>query len=226
MALILNIETATSVCSVALSRDGKVIACEESHEANVHAEKLTVFIQDILKKNSVPFKELDAIAVGTGPGSYTGLRIGTSVAKGLCYALEKPMIAIPTLKAMATEAAMLTSAELFCPMIDARRLEVYTGLYDKAGKEVMPVQAMILDENSFSEQLNKHTIAFMGDGMPKLKTLLSGKKNVLWLDDIYASAKNMAGLSEAAFNNKQFADLAYYEPFYLKDFVAKAPKKL
>lgn len=223
MALILNIETATSVCSVALSDKGKTIAFEESEQANVHAEKLTLFIEDVLKKAGVKFNELKAAAVGSGPGSYTGLRIGTASAKGLCYALDIPLISVPTLKAMALAVASTQKSEdiLYCPMIDARRLEVYTALYDVKGNEIMPVHARILDETSFAEYLSKHTIAFFGDGMPKMKELFGERKNILWVDDITASAKNMAMLSEDMYAAGKFSDLAYYEPFYLKDFVAK-----
>ncbi|HXB10741.1 MAG TPA: tRNA (adenosine(37)-N6)-threonylcarbamoyltransferase complex dimerization subunit type 1 TsaB [Bacteroidia bacterium] len=228
MALILNIETATSVCSVAISKNGQVIAFEESHESNVHAERLLTFIQNTVNKAGLSLNNMDAIAIGSGPGSYTGLRIGTSTAKGLCYALDKPLIAISTLKAMAQSAqnnSILNTQftlQLFCPMIDARRLEVYTALYDTTGKEVLPVNAKILDETSFSEYLKNHAIAFFGDGMPKMKTIFPAPNpNMIFFDDITASANNMATLSEEAFNKKDFADLAYYEPFYLKDFVAK-----
>ena len=149
MSLILNIETATSACSVALAKDGKVIAAKETNDGQVHAEKITVFIKEILEQASVSFNKLDAIAVGSGPGSYTGLRIGTATAKGLCYTLDKPLIAVPTLKAMAQGAAekLKRGDVLYCPMIDARRLEVYTALFDSTGKEILPVQAKILDAN-------------------------------------------------------------------------------
>jgi tRNA threonylcarbamoyladenosine biosynthesis protein TsaB len=228
MALILNIETATSVCSVAISKNGQVIAFEESHESNVHAERLLTFIQNTVKKAGLALKDIEAIAIGSGPGSYTGLRIGTSTAKGLCYALDRPLIAISTLKAMADSARTSSithsalNINLFCPMIDARRLEVYTALYDVTGKEVLPVNAKILDETSFSEYLKDHAVGFFGDGMPKMKTLFPiPNPNMIFLDDIISSANNMAALAEEAFNKKDFADLAYYEPFYLKDFVAK-----
>ncbi len=147
MGIILNIETATSACSVALAKDGAVIAAEETTEGLAHAEKLTLFIKNLMERVSMPLSALDAIAVGTGPGSYTGLRIGTATAKGLCYALDKPLIAVPTLKAMAMGAAKKINRTdvLYCPMIDARRLEVYTALYDYMGKEILPVHARILD---------------------------------------------------------------------------------
>ena len=223
MAIILNIETSTSVCSATLSKDGTVIALQESAQPNVHAEKLAVFIHVLMEQASLPYSALDAIAVGTGPGSYTGLRIGTSTAKGLCYALDKPLLAIPTLKAMAlASAAIIKRTDIYyCSMIDARRLEVYTGLYDFEGNEVIPVEAKILDESSFTDILNDNEIAFAGDGMPKLKKLsIPDNTCRIWVDDVYASAKNMVLLSEEYFARKQFSNVAYYEPFYLKDFVA------
>lgn len=234
MAVILNIETATSVCSVALAENGKLLAFEESNESNVHAEKLAVFIQNLLKKTSRSYSELNAIAIGSGPGSYTGLRIGTSTAKGLCYGLNIPLIAVSTLKAMAHAAAEISTDKnaLLCPMIDARRLEVYTALYDSNGKEVEPVYAKILDENSFAEYRAKSSVAFFGDGMPKMRELLaplnphgSVDTKTIWIDSICASAKNLAPLAEEAYNANRFTDLAYYQPFYLKDFIAKKPAK-
>jgi len=223
VATILNIETSTSVCSAALSRNGQVIALQESVHTNVHAEKLAVFIHILMEQTKIPYSALDAIAVGTGPGSYTGLRIGTSTAKGLCYALDKPLLAIPTLKAMACATAAVIKREdiYYCAMIDARRLEVYTGLYNYKGKEVTPVEAKILDKHSFADILNEQEIAFSGDGMPKMKKLSSPDDvHRIWVDEIYASAKNIALLSEEYFLRKEFANVAYYEPFYLKDFVA------
>jgi tRNA threonylcarbamoyladenosine biosynthesis protein TsaB len=219
MAYILNIETATSACSVALAKDGVVIASEENNDGMVHAEKITLFIKNLMEKTSFSLNNIDAIAVGTGPGSYTGLRIGTATAKGLCYALDKPLIAVPTLKAMAYGAAQKFKREdvLYCPMIDARRLEVYTALFDHSGKEILPVQAKILDNTSFAEY---KAIAFFGDGMPKMKELFANDSSKIWLDSIYASALNMCHMAEEMFAGKTFSNVAYYEPFYLKDFVA------
>lgn len=222
MATILHIETSTAVCSAALSKDGKIIGLQESSQPNVHAEKLAVFIRSLMEQAALPYSALDAIAIGTGPGSYTGLRIGTSTAKGLCYALDKPLLAIPTLKAMALASAAIIQRKdiYYCSMIDARRLEVYTGLYDYTGKEIMPVEAKILDESSFADLLNKSEIAFSGDGMPKMKALLADTTRCIWLDEVYASSQNMVSLAEKLYEEKQFANVAYYEPFYLKDFVA------
>jgi len=226
MATILNIETATAVCSVALARDGKILAWEEANEGMAHSEKIAVFIRSVMDRASLPLAALDAIAIGSGPGSYTGLRIGTATAKGLCYSLNKPLLSIPTLKAMAMAAAkkLNRTDALYCPLIDARRLEVYTGVYDSTGKEIIPVHAKILDETSFSEY---KTIAFFGDGMPKFKATLAQnppiggiKGGFVWMDDIYASALNMCTIAEEMYAAKTFSDVAYYEPFYLKDFVA------
>jgi tRNA threonylcarbamoyladenosine biosynthesis protein TsaB len=222
MAIILHIETSTAVCSAALSKDGQILGLQESAQPNVHAEKLAVFIDRLMKEATLPYSTLDAIAVGTGPGSYTGLRIGTSTAKGLCYALDKPLLAIPTLKAMALASANMVKQKdiYYCSMIDARRLEVYTGIYDYSGMEIVPVEAKILDEKSFEDLLNKGKIAFSGDGMPKMRALLTDTTRCIWLDEVYASAKNMVPLAEKLYQEKQFANVAYYEPFYLKDFVA------
>ena len=219
MAIILNIETATAVCSVEVAKDGKVIACQEANEGMAHAEKVTVFIRDIMERVSLPLSALDAIAIGSGPGSYTGLRIGTATAKGLCYTLDKPLISVPILKAMAMAAAkkLNRSDVVYCPLIDARRLEVYTALYDSTGKEILPVHAKILDENSFSEY---KAIAFFGDGMPKMKSLFPADSSKIWMEEIYASALNICEFAEEMFQQKTFSDIAYYEPFYLKDFVA------
>lgn len=223
MSTILNIETSTAVCSAALSKDGKIIALQESAQPNIHAEKLAVFINLIIEEAAIPYSSVDAIAVGMGPGSYTGLRIGTSTAKGLCYALDKPLLAIPTLRAMAiASAAKIKRNDIYyCPMIDARRLEVYTAIYDSTGKEILQVEAKILDKYSFRELLTEKQIAFSGDGMPKMKELFSpDDTHIIWDNDTYASAKNMVLLSEKYFTEKKFANVAYYEPFYLKDFVA------
>lgn len=223
MATILNIETSTAVCSVALAKDGRILSFRESAEPNVHAEKLAVFIKDVMNEAALPYSALDAIAIGTGPGSFTGLRIGTSTAKGLCYALNKTLIAVPTLKAIALAGAALLNRKdiYYCSMIDARRLEVYTAIYNYDGMEFLPVEAKILDVDSFADIPKESQIAFAGDGMPKFRKLFNMDDNRhIWLDTIYASAKNMTGLSEEYFIKKQFADVAYYEPFYLKDFMA------
>lgn len=229
MALILNIETATTVCSVALAKDGQLISHKEINEGYTHSENLTVFIEEVLKEAEIKISELDAVAVSKGPGSYTGLRIGVSTAKGLCFALEKPLIAIPTLLVMTERAKSCISplsspiSYLFCPMIDARRMEVYCALYDENLNAVKNISAEIIDENSFSEFLSKSKICFFGDGSTKCKPEII-HPNAVFLENIFPSAKNMIELSKKAFTEKRFEDVAYFEPYYLKDFVAGKKK--
>lgn len=234
MALILNLETATTVCSVSLAKDGKLLALKEQNGDYSHAENLTVFIEDVCKQANISLKEVDAIAVSKGPGSYTGLRIGVSTAKGLCYSLDKPLIAVDTLQYMAIAQKLLVNvtlsgveesqSSLFCPMLDARRMEVYCAIYDLDGKQIKETAAEIIDEHSFSSLLNEHTIYFFGDGAAKCKETFSQNSNAIFINDVVPSAKNMISLSEQAYNAKQFEDVAYFEPFYLKDFVAGKKK--
>jgi tRNA threonylcarbamoyladenosine biosynthesis protein TsaB len=230
MALILNIETSTQVCSVALANDGRLTALKETRSSNSHSEILTVFIEEILKKNKCAADDLDAIAVSSGPGSYTGLRIGVSAAKGLCFATNKPLISVSTLQAMAlgmvrsTDMKEFDQYTLFCPMIDARRMEVYTAMFDISNNEVKKVSAEIIDKDSFSDHLSKTKLVFFGDGASKCKEVLAQNANALFFDDIFPGAQHMVEISEQKFNNNDFEDLAYYEPFYLKDFIAGKPK--
>lgn len=226
MARILNIETATGVCSVALTVDGKVVSIQESQTRNSHAERITIFCELVIKAAGLTFQDIDAVAVSMGPGSYTGLRIGVSTAKGYCFALDKPLIAIPTLLSMAAgmkEKAMQPH-QLFCPMIDARRMEVYAAIFNSELNEIQPTAAVIVDEDSFSDHLQKQEICFAGDGAAKCMAVLSHQPNAAFLQDFNPSAAFMATLSEQKFNNKDFEDVAYFEPFYLKDFVAGTPK--
>ena len=232
MAVILNIETSTEVCSVALSENGNTIFEKESPEGLNHSELLTVFIDELFKENNLKISEIDAVAVSKGPGSYTGLRIGVSVAKGICYALEKPLIAISTLDAMANFTAQnihsFYSASpkgelLLCPMIDARRMEVYTAVYDHSGKTIEPISAKIIDENSFSGYFEKHKILFFGNGAEKCKAKLNNT-NTLFTEPAKASARFMISIAENKYNNREFENVAYFEPFYLKNFVATIPK--
>lgn len=230
MALILNLETATTVCSVALAKDGELLAKKEINGDYSHAENLTLFIEDVLKQAAIHITQVDAIAVSKGPGSYTGLRIGVSTAKGFCYSLDKPLIAINTLEHISLSVSTVIKGQdlltntLFCPMLDARRMEVYCALYDRNNKCVMPTSALIIDEYSFDEYLKKHILFLFGDGASKCKDILKFKTNVLFFDNIFPSAENMISLSEQAYNNKQFEDVAYFEPFYLKDFIAGKKK--
>lgn len=222
----LLIETATPVCSVALVLDGILAGLKESTKKNSHAEVLTAFIQELMEVNELDVGGLDVIAVSKGPGSYTGLRIGVSVAKGLCYAGDKPLIAINTLESMAAGAIHSTDSKndaLYCPMIDARRMEVYCALFDASGKEIRETKAEIIEEGSFKEYLGKQAVVFFGDGAEKCREVLS-HSNAVFLNEFAPSAANMIPLVQERFSQKQFEDVAYFEPFYLKDFVAGVPK--
>ena len=215
MSLILNLETATKNCSVALAKDGKTIACKEIAAQNFsHAEKLHVFIEEILSEANLQFSALDAIAVSQGPGSYTGLRIGVSAAKGLCYALNIPLIAVDTLEILASQISI--EKGLIVPMIDARRMEVYAAIFDKNHQKIRKTKAEILTVDSFSAW--NETIYFVGDSSQKAKTILQ-KENFIFVENvIYPSAKQMTKKSYTLFTNNHFEDVAYFEPFYLKDF--------
>jgi len=223
MALILGIETATKNCSVALFKDGIVIA-EKEHISDdyTHAEQLTLFIQDVIDSANITLNKVEAVALSMGPGSYTGLRIGTSTAKGLCYALDIPLIAISTLKAMAFAMDKDGKLAIYCPMIDARRMEVFSALYDSNNRQVRGVQADVVDENTYSEFLS-NDIIFFGDGSLKCKEIIN-HKNAKFIKGIHPSAKNLGILAKAKFENKVFEDVAYFEPYYLKDFVAGKKK--
>lgn len=223
MALILQIETATSVCSVALSKEGRTVAFKEKNEPNIHASQLTLFIEEVLRLAGVSYADLSAIAVSQGPGSYTGLRIGTSTAKGLCYALDIPLIAISTLKAMAAGFgdSNNTGASLLCPMIDARRMEVYMAVFDKDLKTVHSVTAQILVEDTFARYSK---ILLFGDGAEKCRPLYAEKPNVSIISGFENSARYLSALGYEMYVNDDFQDVAYFEPFYLKDFVAGKPK--
>ena len=216
MALILNIETATKNCSVSLSNEGKTIVCKELAEQNFsHAEKLHLFIAEVLAENNFKFSDLKAVAVSQGPGSYTGLRIGVSSAKGLCYALGIPLIAIDTLQLLAKQIQIENG--IILPMIDARRMEVFTAFYDKNYNQIRNVQAEIIDENSYSEITE--VLHLVGDGTSKFENTLTNEKFVFHPNVIFPSANEMSELSFEKFQKKEFVDVAYFEPFYLKDFL-------
>ncbi len=234
MSLILNIETATTVCSVAIGKNGVLHSFKEVNNGYTHAENLTVFIQELLKDSKFSLNDFDAVAVSKGPGSYTGLRIGLSAAKGICYTLNKPLIAIDTLQAMTFAHELPTSLPdrqagnfqlltLYCPMLDARRMEVYCALYDESGKGIMQSTAKIIDENSFAEELKKNKIIFFGDGALKFKSIIK-HTNAIFIDNIFPSAKNLCALSHIAFEKKQFENTAYFEPSYLKEFYTEKEK--
>ena len=222
MSYILNIETATKNCSVALAKEGKTILCKEiAEEGYSHAERLHVFIEEIIKEVGITFQDLIAIAVSQGPGSYTGLRIGVSAAKGLCYVLDIPLIAVDTLQILASQATI--SSGLIIPMLDARRMEVYSAIFSSNLKKTRSVQAEIITENSFEEL--QETLYFVGDCAEKCKTVLT-KKNYIFLDEIkYPSAKEMSGISFEKYQKNETVDVAYFEPYYLKDFMTTVSKK-
>lgn len=216
MAIILNLETATKNCSVALAIEGKTIACKEIAEQNFsHAEKLHVFIEELLTENNLKFSDLSAIAVSQGPGSYTGLRIGVSSAKGFCYALNIPLIAIDTLQLLAKQIQI--EEGIIISMIDARRMEVFTAIYNKNYQQIRNTKAEIIDENSYQEISEK--IHLVGDGTEKFKNTLTHEKFIFHSDVIFPSAKEMSGLSFDKYKQNDFVDVAYFEPYYLKDFV-------
>ena len=225
MGLILCLETTTKACSVALSRDGQCISIKEIvSEKYSHSENLTVFVESILKSAGISVNQLDAVAFSVGPGSYTGLRIGCSTAKGLCYSLDIPLISIDTLEAM-THAMEGYKVDLYCPMLDARRMEVYTALFDKDKSKITETEAKIITDESFENELKSNKILFFGDGAEKCKSTITSP-NAEYVDGFYPTAKSMAQLAEKKFVNKDFVDVAYFEPFYLKDFIAGKPKKL
>jgi len=239
MGKILCMETATSFCSVALTDGGFLKAVKESSVKNLHASNLTVFVEDVLKSAGDSFAGLDAIAVSMGPGSYTGLRIGVATAKGLCYSTDKPLIAVPTLQSMALGMRLVEPPPAsppeylpegksvnevadwnYCPMIDARRMEVFCAIYDKNLQEIRETKAEIIQENSFSQFLPGHIVVFAGEGVEKCKPFLKNYKNAIFIDGFNNSAKYMASLAELKFQQGEFENLAYFEPYYLKDFIA------
>ena len=223
MAIILNIETATKNCSVSLAQNGEILAIKELNNGNYsHAEVLHPFIVDILKETNLNSNEIDAVAVSKGPGSYTGLRIGVSAAKGLCFAFDKPLISIKTLESLSN--AISIDEGVIVPMLDARRMEVFAAVFDENYKEVREIKAEIIDENSFSEYLETSKVYFLGDGAQKCKEVIT-HENAVFIDDKFPSSKEMAVLSYDKYKKNDIEDVAYFEPFYLKDFVAIPEKK-
>ena len=235
MAYLLHIESSTKVCSVALSCDGKLLACREEDSVSYsHSGLLTSFIEEVMREANVPLNVLAAIAVSKGPGSYTGLRIGVSTAKGLCYGLDIPLIGISTLQALAVHCRDILAQRnniiypealeaIYCPMIDARRMEVYTGLFNDQIEPLQDIQALIVDPNSFAGILDEHKMLFFGDGAEKCRNILT-RSNAIFIDGIKPSASAMIPLATETFNRSTTEDVAYFEPFYLKDFVAGKPK--
>ncbi len=235
MANILLIETSTRVCSVAIAANGQLIWIEEDNNQNFsHSRLLTVFVEKALERAGLEFGQIDCVAVSSGPGSYTGLRIGVSAAKGFCFGLDKPLVAVDTLKALSANFLLQpegikmvhqdTSKHfLLCPMIDARRLEVYTALHCPDLNIISPTSAKIVEPTTFGELLENNTIAFFGDGAAKCREVLL-HPNAMVFDNIQTSARGMVKEAFRLFEKAEFADVAYYEPFYLKDFVAGKPK--
>lgn len=216
MALILNIETATKNCSVALSKAGKTLAIKELSEQNFsHAEKLHVFIEELFSETNLKLEDLNAVAVSQGPGSYTGLRIGVSAAKGLCYALSIPLIALDTLEILARK--IQVNSGIIIPMIDARRLEVFSAFFDSSFTKIRAIKAEVIDENSYQEE--SEILHLIGDGAMKFKEILTDEKFHYYPEIQFPSAEEMSLISFQKFQNSQFEDVAYFEPFYLKDFV-------
>src|ERR1700744_3394536 len=223
--MILQIETATASCSVALANKGATLSVKQINERNIHAEVITRFIEELISDAGFSYADLDAIAVSCGPGSYTGLRIGISTAKGLCFALDKPLIAIETLEAMAYGAINMNGFGkdnnlLLCPMIDARRMEVYTAIFDTGNERIRATSAEIIDENSFSDLLQSNKILFFGDGAMKCADVLSKNDNAIFMPDFLNSASHLTQKAFEKFIAGEFEDVAYFEPYYLKDFIA------
>ena len=223
MALILNLETATKNCSVSLSKNGETIAIKELNDGSYsHGEMLHKFICEVLKKANLTYNDLDAIAVSKGPGSYTGLRIGVSAAKGLCFSLDLPLISCDTLKALALSS---TAEEGFIvPLLDARRMEVYSAVFSIVNRSIRGIEAEIIEEDSFQDYLEKGKVTFLGDGAEKCKSIIT-HFNARFEDNKFPSANEMSKLSFEKFQKKDFEDVAYFEPFYLKDFVVTTKKK-
>lgn len=227
MAIILHLETATKSCSVAISDNERLLALKETQRENSHAEMITVFIQEVLAEAGLQIHQLNAVAVSKGPGSYTGLRIGVSTAKGICYALNKPLISVNTLFSLAQGILHpdrnFDAKTLLCPMIDARRMEVYYALFDTKMHEIKETAAEIITSESFFNYLQDYTLCCFGDGAEKCKTLFEGMPTITFIDDVSLSAKNMIPQALEKFNRGEFENTAYFEPFYLKDFIAGVP---
>jgi len=223
MAIILNLETATTNCSVSLAKNGKTIAIKEHDTPSYsHSEQLHIFIQEVMNHASLSLNDLDAIAVSKGPGSYTGLRIGVSAAKGLCFSLDVPLISISTLESMAYQAKG-AKVDYIIPVLDARRMEVYSKVFDAGLNEIRETKAEIIDENSFVSYLKKGKVLLMGSGAEKCKEVLSNPAIEFDIKSV-PSAKEMSQLSYVKFKAGEFEDVAYFEPYYLKDFILQQKK--
>ncbi|MCQ2221758.1 MAG: tRNA (adenosine(37)-N6)-threonylcarbamoyltransferase complex dimerization subunit type 1 TsaB [Prevotella sp.] len=229
MSCILHIETSTNVCSVAVSHDGTVVYDKDDFSGPNHAEKLGVFVDEALSFIDQSLLTLDAVAVSSGPGSYTGLRIGVSMAKGICYGRDAKLISIPTLELLCVPVLLghdeIEDDALLCPMLDARRMEVYAGIWNRALKSVREISADIVTADTYKEYLDQQPIYFFGNGAAKCMETI-GSDNAHLIENIYPLAKNMMPLAEQRFNRGIFEDVAYFTPSYLKDYVAIKPKDL
>ncbi len=229
MALILQIETATQTCSVALAEDGRLVKVVEKTERNIHASVITLFIEELMLSAGKTYADLDAVAISMGPGSYTGLRIGVSTAKGLCYALDIPLIAINTLEAMSSgflsNCFSVNQQTLFCPMIDARRMEVYCSIFDYQNNNILPTVAKIIDTDSFADLFEQYVVYFFGDGAAKCEDILGVNLNARVFDDFNNSSSHLTILAFEKYKQNAFEDIAYFEPYYLKDFIPGKKKE-
>jgi tRNA threonylcarbamoyladenosine biosynthesis protein TsaB len=222
LAYILNIETATTNCSVSLSKNGKTILLKEDYNNNYsHAERLHIYIDAVLNEAGITSKDLDAVAVSKGPGSYTGLRIGVSAAKGLCFALDKPLVSVSTLEALAHQ--VIYNDGVIVAMLDARRMEVYSAIFDSKYHQIRETEAQIIDADSFNSYLQEGKVYFIGNGVEKTKTLIN-HPNAVFIEDKLPSANEMSFLVYNKFKIMDTENVAYFEPYYLKDFVALKPK--
>lgn len=219
---LLHLETSTRVCSVVLSKNGEeIVKAESNDDAFAHGEKLTLYIEEVIKKTSISMQELSGVSVSSGPGSYTGLRIGTSTAKGLCYGLNIPLLSLTSLESLANEGHKKYPNKSICPMIDARRMEVYAGIYSSEHELLKAISADVLDESSYKEF---EPFVAIGDGMPKTQEMWAGR-DIEYDETILCSASGQVKPIYQKFENKDFEDLAYFEPFYLKEFYTVPPKK-
>ena len=224
MAKIITIDTSTTVCSVALHEDGKLIGSKINQKEKSHSKDVTLMVEEVVETAGIALKDVDAFAISKGPGSYTGLRIGVATVKGYCFALDKPMLSINTLDGMWYEMKEKHEASYYIPMIDARRMEVYTKVFD-GSQSLVETEAKILDENSFAEFTEQGKTIFCGDGSGKFKDLVGEKENYVFINDVFPNAEFMGKQVYELFKAEAFEDLAYFEPYYLKDFVATTPKK-
>jgi tRNA threonylcarbamoyladenosine biosynthesis protein TsaB len=226
MPLILSLDTSSTICSVALHEAGRIVGLLEIHQENSHGAKLAVIIKQVVENAGYRFADLAAVAIASGPGSYTGLRIGTSTAKGLCYSLGIPLLSVDSLTIMASAMNRQLPAEfLLCPMLDARRMEVYCAIFDRSFELVEPIQAKVIDESSFSSLLTERKIAFFGNGAPKCRSAIT-HPNTFFADGVYPSASELGHLAYQKFADGRTEDIVHFEPIYLKEFLIKKSSKI